>query len=185
MTKNEIIALLESSHNEFISFYDSLSEKEFKCRPNGKWSVGQHSDHILRSISPLSSGIRMFPKFVIKIKFGKISRPLMSYQDVVSKYQQALSNGAEASGDFVPIDVPFAMKEEILESIDTELNHLCNGLGNYSENELDEISLPHPILGAISFREMLFFTSYHVKHHMKIAKSMLENCAKSVLPNID
>jgi hypothetical protein len=35
--------------------------------------------------------------------------------------------------------------------------------------------LPHPLLGKITIREMLYFTAYHVQHHENIIKRDLKN----------
>ena len=47
------------------------------------------------------------------------------------------------------------------------------GLEKYSESDLDLIILPHPLLGKITLREMMYFTIYHVQHHQKIAENTL------------
>jgi uncharacterized damage-inducible protein DinB len=35
----------------------------------------------------------------------------------------------------------------------------------WSEKELDKRQLPHPLMGKLTLREMLFFTHYHTLHH--------------------
>jgi hypothetical protein len=37
---------------------------------------------------------------------------------------------------------------------------------NWGESELDSYILPHPILGKLTIREMLFFTLYHDTLHL-------------------
>jgi hypothetical protein len=38
---------------------------------------------------------------------------------------------------------------------------LGDALGNWSERTLDRTRMPHPILGRITAREMVFFMIYH------------------------
>jgi hypothetical protein len=38
---------------------------------------------------------------------------------------------------------------------------------------LERIRLPHPLLGRLTTREMLFFTLYHNQHHVEVAKRRL------------
>jgi len=52
---------------------------------------------------------------------------------------------------------------------------LCKQLLDYSEQDLDELILPHPLLGKLTLREMMYFTMYHVLHHHK---SIEENSRK-------
>ena len=37
----------------------------------------------------------------------------------------------------------------------------------WSEDDLDLYVIPHPLMGKLTFREILYFTIYHVKHHKK------------------
>jgi hypothetical protein len=46
-------------------------------------------------------------------------------------------------------------------------------MGGWSERQLDRIRLPHPVLGKLSVREMLFFTLYHNQHHIEAVKRRL------------
>jgi len=41
------------------------------------------------------------------------------------------------------------------------------------EDDLDRVMLPHPLLGKLTLREMLFFTIYHVEHHLGILRQGL------------
>jgi hypothetical protein len=43
----------------------------------------------------------------------------------------------------------------------------------WPERDLDRIQLPHPILGNLTAREMLFFTIYHGHHHIAATQSRL------------
>jgi len=38
-------------------------------------------------------------------------------------------------------------------------------LENYTELELDSITIPHPLLGKLTIREMFYVMSYHPLHH--------------------
>ena len=41
-----------------------------------------------------------------------------------------------------------------------------------SEKDLDKYILPHPLLGRMPLREMLFFTIYHTQHHTNSIKEL-------------
>ena len=47
---------------------------------------------------------------------------------------------------------------------------LVTAVGKWRERDLDKYRLPHPVLGKISVREMLFFTHYHDLHHLEIVR---------------
>ena len=42
---------------------------------------------------------------------------------------------------------------------------LLSAVEKWDETELDQYMLPHPILGKLTVREMLFFTIYHNLRH--------------------
>jgi len=41
---------------------------------------------------------------------------------------------------------------------------------NYNEANLDKYIIPHPLLGKLTLREMLFFTIHHNEHHLDLIK---------------
>ncbi len=43
---------------------------------------------------------------------------------------------------------------------------LVGKIPGWSEAALDRYRLPHPLLGKLTVREMLFFTLYHNAHHL-------------------
>jgi uncharacterized damage-inducible protein DinB len=45
----------------------------------------------------------------------------------------------------------------------------------FSEKDLDYYVLPHPLIGKLTLREILFFCFYHVQHHHKITKEIIRN----------
>jgi len=46
-------------------------------------------------------------------------------------------------------------------------------LSGFSEEDLDKLILPHPLLGKLTLREMMYFTIYHVQHHQRIVERNL------------
>ena len=46
-------------------------------------------------------------------------------------------------------------------------------LANWNEKALDRHCLPHPVLGKLTVREMLFFTLYHNTHHVNDVERLL------------
>ncbi|MEM6299110.1 MAG: DinB family protein [Bacteroidota bacterium] len=168
MQKDELTQLLYDRHAEFSAFLLELSEEQFEGQPD-KWNAGQQLSHIQRSVMPLLKAFSL-PKWVIRLLFGKSETGSRSYEEVVTAYQGQLSEGGKAPSAYLPSDIPFDGLERgtrWLAKATRRLNRLVLG---YSEKELDTLRLPHPILGKITLREMLYFTAYHVQHHQKQIK---------------
>ena len=59
-------------------------------------------------------------------------------------------------------------KEELLKRFLEAKDLLVKNLDRWPKGSLDKYQLPHPLLGKITVREMLYFTIYHTQHHRKI-----------------
>ncbi|MBN8578769.1 MAG: DinB family protein [Cytophagales bacterium] len=58
-------------------------------------------------------------------------------------------------------------------NLTNEVTKLASKLNRFSEAELDLYILPHPLLGKLTLREMIYFTCYHVQHHQELVKQNL------------
>lgn len=172
MNKDKILTELRERHKSFTGYIQSLNEKDFTFSKDAKWTAGQQLDHVYRSISPLALAFTL-PKFVPGLLFGKANRPSKTYDEVVNKYKDKLANGGVATGQFVPPAIAFSSKEKLLKQTNTKVESLCKKVNSFSEKQLDEYILPHPLLGKLTVREMLYFTIYHVEHHLMITKRNL------------
>jgi hypothetical protein len=173
MDKQALHNLLLNNHNSFIEMIASLDEQSF-CKTVGeKWTAGQQADHIHKAVSPVNMAFRL-PLIVPKWLFGKANRPSKTYQALVEKYKLKLSEGGKASGKFVPPIIPFSKKDQLVKQLQKDASILCSLTLKKSEEQLDTFILPHPLLGKLTFREMLYFTAYHVQHHHQLVKQMLE-----------
>ena len=168
--KQEIEQALEEKVNAFNSFIVALDKEKFESTPGNKWSAGQNLDHLIRSIKPLQLAYSL-PKFMLKLMFGKANRPSKTYEELVEKYISRLSTGGRASGPFIPNTIVFEQKELLLEKYNKHKEKLISKIGKQSEEELDKYILPHPLLGKITLREMLFFTIHHNVHHLELLKN--------------
>lgn len=167
MTKQAIIQKLEFNHREFIDLIASLNETDFMLSVNNKWTAGQHLEHIYLAVSPLSKGLRL-PLLFLKIFFGSANRPSKTYEALIAKYHDKLQKGGVASGRFVPKTIAFAKREDLKSKITRSVTQLCKNVNGITETQLDTYILPHPLLGKLTLREMLYFTIYHVEHHKKL-----------------
>lgn len=177
MNKQEIINKLLGNHKAFADYAAGLSAEDFTFSNNGKWTAGQQINHICRSVKPLAQGF-LLPKFVIGIIFGKTDRDSISYDKLVAKYQGILANGGKAPSSFIPKTINAKQKETLRDNLLKLIESLTKKLGKFNEEDLDNYIVPHPLIGKLTLREMLYFTIYHVEHHHKAALRNLE--AKTV-----
>jgi len=165
--KPQIISALTEKVDEFNNYISSLNKEQFEATPNGKWSAGQNLDHLIRAIKPLQLAYSL-PKFALTILFGKTNRPSKTYDEVVTKYKTKLAAGGKASGPFIPPTIKFEKKDELIKKYDQQKQKLISKIEKQSETDLDKYILPHPLLGKVTLREMLYFTIHHNEHHLNL-----------------
>lgn len=116
-----------------------------------------------------------FPVFVRRLLFGKPKSTSRGYDKLVNDYLSVLNTGGKASGIFIPKAVKFSDREALLKKLQATISKVNKSLSKYTEEELDDSRLPHPLLGKLTLREMMLFTIYHVEHHHKLVKKYLED----------
>lgn len=173
MTKNEITESLIQKHHLFSERIHALTNAEFISAKPEKWSSGQQLDHIIKSVGVLTSAYSI-PKGAPNFVFGTTDRPSISYEELVENYRNVLKNGGKASERFLPDAIEINQKEILIEKLNKLIERLNSHVGNYSEAELDTFTVPHPIMGALTLREILYFTIYHVHHHHQLMLQNLE-----------
>lgn len=156
---------LNAHMNAFVLFVQQQHGEKFTDTPQGKWSVGQNVEHLIRSLSPVNYALKL-PRFILRLLFGKPNRASRSYLEVVDRYRQRLAAGGKASGRFIPPTLSAAQKNEKLLAINREKELMIRRVHSWSEKELDQYLLPHPLMGKLTMREMLFFSAYHIQHHL-------------------
>lgn len=173
MEKSEINSLLKSNYQEFFQEVSGLSVDEFEYAPEGKWTAGQHAEHLLKSVKAVSQGLGT-PKFLIKQKFGKANRPSKDYDGLVARYREKLSQGPVFSKTYAPGEVPDKKRQKMLTTLNESVDKLISKTSKWDEAQLDEYIFPHPLLGKVTVREMLYFTAYHADHHRRLIKLYLK-----------
>jgi hypothetical protein len=168
--KSQIISALNDKVDAFNRYIGSLDKEQFEAAPDGKWSAGQNLDHLIRAIKPLQLAYGL-PKFALLILFGKTNRPSRNYDELVAKYKTKLAAGGKASGPFIPPTIRFERKDELIKRYFLQKQKLISKIGKQSEPDLDKYILPHPLLGKVTLREMLYFTIHHNEHHLGLLKA--------------
>jgi hypothetical protein len=170
MQKNEILQLLQKNYADFSAFVSAQNAVQFTSAPAGKWTSGQQTEHLFLAVRPVRLGLSL-PKFFLGLFLGKSNRPSKSYDELIEKYQRKLSEGGRASKPFVPPTITASQQNKVVNQLDKEIKRLEKQLASWSEADLDIYIMPHPLLGKLTIREMLYFTAYHATHHLKSIES--------------
>ncbi|MDB4950476.1 MAG: hypothetical protein JWM27_3125 [Gemmatimonadetes bacterium] len=180
----ELLAALARTHAHAADFFAALPAGVLSARPaDGAWSPAEHLRHLVLSVRPVAGALRL-PRLVLLLRFGPAFRPSRAYPQLRADYRAALAAGGRASGAFLPrvedAD-PAEARARLLEQWRGAGTALSDAAAGWSEASLDRIRLPHPLIGALTVREMLYFTLYHIHHHVAGARGRLPvDAAESV-----
>ena len=169
--KEEIIAALQEKSVSLIKWISEQDDDKFGISIDEKWSTGQQLSHLTKSIKPLVM-ILSKPKFVMKLVFGTSNRDTRNYIAVVEKYNAKLAKGGVSTRQFSPKPILPEAKKRLVASYSAYSEKLERLVKRYSEDDLDKYILPHPLLGKLTLREMMFFTIYHMQHHTDSLKEL-------------
>lgn len=164
MKREELIRNLNEAYQAVQQVVAQTPEAALNApQPGGAWTPGQHAHHLTLSVKPLGMAFGL-PGWVLRMLFGKPKAPSRTYDAVVADYTLHLARGAKAAKAYVP---PAAAPERdvLLLHFETQHQRLIAKLAKWPDQALDAHQLPHPILGKITMREMLYFTHYHIQYH--------------------
>jgi hypothetical protein len=173
MSTSEITNKIESTYAEFTQYIDSLEEKDFLYTDDASWSAGQQLEHIVKSVVPLNTYMSL-PNFTKKLLFGTNKGDSQTYDEIIEQYLALIKSGGKSTKEYIPKDVSFADKENLISKLNYNLQKFLKSLNKLLEKNLDKFRVPHPLLGKLTIREMLYFTDYHCKHHLESIKGKLK-----------
>lgn len=169
-SKVQIISSLKDSGQHAQNWFEAVPADHFFTRQGETWSASDNVDHMIKAIKPITKALKL-PKMALQTLFGKPVNLSRSYEEICRIYSDEIAKGAKASGTFLPKqetpDTPEEKKEELLGQLSMELDKLLSAIEKWEENDLDEVQLPHPIIGKITLREILFFTIHHNLRHAR------------------
>ena len=175
-TCDQLIAEFEAQETASVAYWDSFDTERFFSRIGDSWSPAETVRHLSKSTRPVVKALRM-PSVVVRLMFGRAKRPSMTFDEFRRRYLDALAEGGRA-GRFAPSSQSeadlAAWRRTIMSTYVGLLRDLRRAIARWPEKKLDVLQLPHPLLGKLTLREMLFFTLYHQRHHVDVVKRRLE-----------
>lgn len=167
MQKEDIIVQIKQSQKDLHEWYENRSEELFDKKViQGKWSSKEHLLHLIISNLSIRKGLQMRKEMLLQT-FGKLDRKELNETDLYAKYKTVLTAGAKAPPNMQPMKFQELNKMQLLDFLRSETEKMLGHLSNWSEENLSELVLPHPILKNLSLREMAMFNYMHNYHHLR------------------
>jgi len=171
MDKEAIANLVDQKHQDLFLWLEHQELEHWETGPEGKWTTGQQTLHLLQSIKPLNMALSM-PKFLLRYKYGKSNRLPRDYDTIVKRYHERLEDakGKTYKGS-QNMKVPTQKdKDYIINRLKVECKKLQHKTMKWKDKDLDNVILPHPLMGKMPVRELIMWTAYHVEHHTNSLK---------------
>ena len=173
----ELQPALEASFSRVEEACEAFDAAAFFERPGESWCGAEHLVHLVSSVNAVARGL-MMNRLTLWLLFGRSKGGSQSYEEVKAKYHRRLAGGVKASGPYlpkVPVDPedPNEARDALLARWQRATGRLDGALHRWSPKALDRRRLPHPVLGKLTVREMLYFTVYHDHHHARRIEDLL------------
>ncbi len=171
MDKDAIADLIENKQSDYIKLVEAQPEEHWTRAPESKWTTDQHTLHLLDTLKLINKALSM-PKFLLRLKFGTSNRDVRSFDEVTKRYNERLvgAKGKTYKGS-QNMGVPqINYKAYLLTRMQQEQKKLSYKTRKISDKHLDNLVLPHPLMGKMPIRELLMWTPYHTEHHNKTLK---------------
>ena len=176
-TAAEIVTTFQEAAAAVRDLCADIPEDKFNQRVNDKWSPGQNLQHLIKSTVPLAQALNM-PTLALR-GLGKPNRPVRDYDQLVQRYHERLeqTRGQSVKNPYAAKERDDHVKDQLMAEWDKAVASLVKAIEKKwtDEQKLDKYLLPHPLLGKIMVREMLFFTVFHTWHHRRAIQFQVDN----------
>ena len=168
-SKTQLVHMLKVSNQRVIDWFTAIPVEGFFIPYRGEWSASENVDHLIKAHKPVAKALKL-PKITLRAMFGKPDRASLTYEKLCKAYRNEIAKGAQASGRYLPSQENLnygteKRKKELLDQFLKASTELVSVAENWDDKELDDYLLPHPILGKLTIREILYFTIYHNLRH--------------------
>ena len=169
----DIAARIGEVRDELATWFAGVPVDDLFRRKPGEWAAIDDLRHLVRVNAAVVRGLG-YPALLLRLRFGRPAREPWSYGRLTTLYDALLRTGVKSLQTYEPrsgvVADRGAYRERVLGQWRSVKGELLDAVGRLSERRADRISLPHPGLGVLSGREMLYFVIHHDLHHLEVAR---------------
>ena len=170
-SQQDIVEQITAIQHGLSNDIERITDARFCTGTAESWSASDYLKHLLLSVKPVAKAMS-FPAEVLERQFGRSERASKSYAEVLQAYKKRLEEGIRVE-DFdkvVPVFYRFPEgttdeRAYLVQSWNEANQRLIDATQKWSEADLDHLQIPHPAVGMLTLREMLFFTLFHNMLH--------------------
>lgn len=147
----------------------SIPAERFFAKPEKGWSIAENVKHLNKTTWPITLGLKL-PAAVPAALFGKESGS-RSFAEIREAYYANVQNGFQAPLIYRPGSAGTgdrAAQEKMVRTFEKTIEDLISAFLKLETVVIDSVRMPHPALGKLTIREMLFSCLNHGIHHLTI-----------------
>jgi hypothetical protein len=169
MNQSELIEKLRFEFSNMENLANTIEETAFFKQPHAeKWSAAQNIVHLINSTKGIASVLKD-PS--VLDAYGHANRPSRDFETIQETYKTVLTDLKAKGMPYKHLDTE-GSKEQLLNDFHELNEKLATRAALLSESDFDMLQLPHPVLGMMTLREMLYFTADHTRHHFNIVEKI-------------
>ncbi len=176
-TKPELIAALETQKLEIPAFLESIPTQQFFDGSSERWSTAYHVQHVTSAVNRVAGGL-LNADALPKREPATASRDFATMREFYSETLKITpSETLRQLGSRVTLEERQdldAYKTQLISSFTNAIENFNTALEGFDEANLEQLGMPHPVMGLLSSREMVFFIVYHNTHHQNGIQKLLE-----------
>jgi len=154
--------------NRGEEIYAPLSEAQRHARPvENKWTIAEEFDHVVRANALFTSALKQDEQFYAQ--FGTVDKAPMTRTELIDLYNSRLEefSGSGTVRPFKPTPIEDLDSKSMLHFWELTSQKFQERLSKrWSEELLDTRFVPHPLLGKLIAREIMYFIIHHTRHHI-------------------
>jgi len=171
---------LDHAHAEVTRYFGELEPDDLYRKEGAGWAPVDDLRHLRRVGSRILVGLTT-PRIALWWRFGRARNGSRTYEDLYGEYHTILAAGFQAPAPTIPPGLGHIDREgyrrDLLVRWAGLRGELRMTLDRWGESALDSYRLPHPALGKLTARELLYFMHFHDLHHIEVAKRRIAGFA--------
>ncbi len=177
VTTPEICAALHAGQQQITQLFERVDAEQCFAPVAPEWCLAEHIVHLCLAYDQI---IRVLGanKERLLARTGAPDHASLSFEQMHTRYTGLIAGGLVTTAAFTPqnvnVDVHKAhARDDILQRWDHAGRALRAAAEPWTGAELDGHQVPHPVMGMVTVRELLFFCIVHDANHLDVMRRLV------------
>lgn len=177
MNPEALQSRLAENIQRISDFLEELPEDFLQQSPDQRWTIAEELMHLTKANGGTARLLSLSTE-----RLRKAESPSRSYEEIVQEYQAkyAAANPPRGPQGVQPDEDASVDKATLIAQWNKASQTLLKSAEAWPEPKWGEYTVwKHPLLGVLTVQEMLYFTTFHNKHHADIMEAKYATLSES------